>query len=49
VTTEACGPHIRLHVELQLREFCCPACATLLELEVHSRDEEPLWTVALDA
>lgn len=49
VATEACGPHIRLHVELQLQEFSCPACATLLELEVHSRDEEPLWTVALDA
>ena len=45
----ACGPYIRLHAELQLREFCCPACATLLELEVYSRDEEPLWTVALDA
>ena len=49
VAAGACGPYIRLHAELQLREFCCPACATLLELEVYSRDEEPLWTVALDA
>jgi N-methylhydantoinase B len=48
VAPAACGPHIRLHAELRLREFCCPACATLLELEVHAHDEQPLWTVAID-
>ncbi|HEY8017395.1 MAG TPA: hydantoinase B/oxoprolinase family protein, partial [Dongiaceae bacterium] len=32
VTPESCGPHIRLHEELQLQEFSCPDCATLLEL-----------------
>src|SRR5205807_8202820 len=47
VTPESCGPHIRLHAELQLEEFCCPDCATLLELEVLRKDEQPLWTMAL--
>jgi N-methylhydantoinase B len=42
VTPESCGPHIRLHDELQLREFSCPDCATLLELEVSRKDEQPL-------
>lgn len=28
------GVHIRLHAELELREHCCPDCATLLECEV---------------
>ena len=47
VTPESCGPHIRLHAELQLQEFSCPDCATLLELEVSRKDEQPLWTMAL--
>jgi N-methylhydantoinase B len=46
---ETCGPHIRLHAELELREFSCPRCATLLELEVCRKDEESLWTMALDS
>ena len=47
MTPESCGPHIRLHDELQLQEFSCPDCATLLELEVSRKDEQPLWTMAL--
>lgn len=47
VAPESCGPHIRLHDELTLEEFSCPACATLLELEVRRKDEQPLWTMAL--
>jgi N-methylhydantoinase B len=42
-----CGPHVRLHAELELREFCCPDCATLLEVEVLRKDEEPLWSMSL--
>lgn len=47
VTPESCGPHVRLHEELEIREFCCPDCATLLEVEVCRHDEESLWTMAL--
>ncbi len=47
VAPESCGPHIRLHEELELRAFHCPECATLLELEVCRKDEESLWMVAL--
>ncbi len=47
IPPEACGFHIHLHDELALREFSCPECATLLELEVLRKDEEPLWTMAL--
>jgi N-methylhydantoinase B len=46
---EACGPHIRLHEELELREFFCPDCASLLEVEVCGKDEDSLWTMALSA
>ena len=44
---KSCGPHVRLHQELELRSFTCPDCGTLLEMEVCRHDEEPLWTVAL--
>ena len=47
VAPEACGPHVRTHKELELREFSCPDCATLLELEVCRKDEESLWTMSL--
>ncbi|HWA80822.1 MAG TPA: hydantoinase B/oxoprolinase family protein [Acetobacteraceae bacterium] len=42
-----CGPHLRLHEELELREFSCPQCAALLELEVCRRDEQSLWNIEL--
>lgn len=42
-----CGTHIALHEELEIRQFSCPACATLLEVEVLRKDEEPLWSVEL--
>jgi len=47
VTASACGPHVRTHRELELREFCCPDCATQLELEVCRTDEESLWSLSL--
>ncbi|HXQ40740.1 MAG TPA: hydantoinase B/oxoprolinase family protein [Candidatus Udaeobacter sp.] len=47
IAPEACGFHVHLHDELALREFSCPECATLLEVEVLRKDEEPLWTMAL--
>jgi len=41
------GPRIRLHEELELREHCCPACATLLESEVARRDQPSRATISL--
>ena len=48
VSSASCGPHIRLHKELELRAFSCPHCGTLLELEVCRTDEESLQGVELD-
>jgi N-methylhydantoinase B len=42
-----CGPHIRLHQDLEMRAFSCSDCGTLLELEVCRKDEESLKTVEL--
>ncbi|QEX19480.1 methylhydantoinase [Hypericibacter terrae] len=47
VPPSACGPHVRTHRELELREFSCPDCATLLELEVCRKDEDSLWSLSL--
>jgi N-methylhydantoinase B len=44
---EEAGPFIRLHEDLELREFACPACATSLEVEVVRKDEESLVTMQL--
>jgi N-methylhydantoinase B len=46
---EACGPHLTLHAELELREFICSECGTLLELEVARRNQQSLATIILDA
>jgi N-methylhydantoinase B len=43
----SCGPHIRLHQELEIRGFSCPDCGTLLELEVCRKEENSLITVEL--
>jgi N-methylhydantoinase B len=46
---QACGPHLTLHADLELREFACTECGTLLELEVARRDQDSLATIVLDA
>jgi len=48
VPPQACGPHLTLHAELELREFICTDCGTLLEVEVARRGQESLATVVLD-
>ena len=45
---QACGPHLTLHAELELREFVCGECGTQLEVEVARRDQPSLATVILD-
>jgi acetone carboxylase gamma subunit len=47
VDPHAHGPRIRLQVDLELREHCCPACATLLESEVARRDRPARATIRL--
>jgi hypothetical protein len=47
VPPSSCGPHIRLHQELELRAFSCTECGTMLELEVCRKDEDSLSTVEL--
>ena len=41
------GP-LTLHTELELREFTCSACGTLLEVEVARKGQESLATIVLD-
>jgi N-methylhydantoinase B len=41
------GPFIRLHPELELREFACPSCGTLLECEVARIGAPSLQSVEL--
>jgi len=48
VAPQACGPHLTLHAELELREFVCADCGTLLEVEVARHGQESLATVLLD-
>jgi N-methylhydantoinase B len=43
------GPHIRLHADLMMREYYCPSCAALLEVEVLRKDESPLATIVIAA
>ncbi len=43
------GEHIALHAELEMREYSCPECATLLGVEVLRRGSEVLHEVALVA
>jgi len=49
VPPQACGPHLTLHAELELREFICSDCGTMLEVEVARRGQESLATITLDA
>jgi hypothetical protein len=44
----AFGPHLTLHADLELREFCCGECGTLLEAEEARRSQESLASVILD-
>lgn len=49
VAPSAFGPLIRLHEQLEIREFICPASGSLLEVEVVRKDEESLATMQLAA
>jgi len=48
VPPQAFGPHVTLHAELELREFCCTECGTLLETEVARHGQQSLASIVLD-
>lgn len=39
------GPLVKLHEDLEMREYTCPKCARLHSVEVMTRDEPPLWDI----
>jgi len=43
------GPHVRTHMELELREHVCVECGSLLETEVARKGEPSLVTLCLSA
>ena len=49
VEADSYGPHVRTHADLELREYVCRQCGTLLETEVVKRGEESLHAIALGA
>lgn len=42
------GPLVKLHQELEMREYTCPACARLHGVEVMMPAEPPLWDIELE-
>jgi N-methylhydantoinase B len=47
VTPQDTGPHIALHEQLELRQFICPGCAELLEVEVARKGMPSLRAIEL--
>ncbi|MBM2811903.1 MAG: 5-oxoprolinase, partial [Chloroflexi bacterium] len=41
------GPFIRLHADLEARQYACPGCGLLLGLEILTADTPPLWDIQL--
>jgi N-methylhydantoinase B len=42
------GTRIRLHAEIEARQFACPACGLLHDVEIARTTDEPLFDVQLD-
>jgi N-methylhydantoinase B len=47
VPESALGPFIRLHADLEAREYACPSCGLLLGIEVATHEAPPLWDIQL--
>jgi N-methylhydantoinase B len=47
VPPDTAGPHVRLHEELEMRQFICPSCGVLLSTEVSRKGDPPLWEIEL--
>jgi len=48
IAPQACGPRLTLHAELELREFVCRDCGTLLEVEVARMGQDSIAAITLD-
>ena len=48
VGAEAAGPRCKLHKDLEMLEFLCPDCGTLLTIDIKKRDEPLIFDVELE-
>ncbi len=49
VPGSAAGPLIKLHRDLEMREYACPQCARLHSVEIALKTDPPLWEIEPDA
>jgi N-methylhydantoinase B len=49
IAPETCGPYFTLHAELELRQFACRDCGTLLEVEVARKGQDSIAAITLDS
>jgi N-methylhydantoinase B len=47
VPAESVGPLIQLHEELEIREFSCPNCGTLLSLDIARKEDPDLFDIEI--
>jgi acetone carboxylase gamma subunit len=47
VGAEAAGPRCKLHKDLEMLEFLCPDCGTLLTIDIKMRDAPILFDAEL--
>lgn len=47
ISADAAGPLVKLHAELEMREYACPGCGRLQWVEVGKRGEPPLWDLEI--
>ncbi|MDP2718366.1 MAG: hydantoinase B/oxoprolinase family protein [Dehalococcoidia bacterium] len=49
IDSQIAGPLVKLHKDLEMREYMCPDCARLHSVEVAVRGEAPLWEIDIKA
>ena len=48
VPPAAAGPLVKLHNELEMREYACPNCGTLHSVDIAYKEDPPLWDIELN-
>lgn len=48
IIAESCGTLIKLHEDLEAREYACPNCGQLHSVEVTLKNSPPLWDIEID-
>lgn len=43
------GPLVKLHKELEMKEYHCPSCGLRLWVEILKKGEQPLWDIELSS